>query len=232
MSKILEVKSINIAQSKAHSNKDFYEIRGCKCPFLLQWKIRKKSIFRVIRKYAERMADSMNDATRTYINQVADVIRYAFDVTVPIENIEKLVRTLGGTVVVKTGLDQLYDGTIRKVDENSFEIAISPSQGDERKNFTIAHELGHLFLHMGYLISKETWDKQSVNQQFTRFGANEQEYQANEFAAALLMPQKEFKQKLEEFSGGDYVDMSEVARYFHVSISAAINHGRFLGYLQ
>lgn len=85
---------------------------------------------------------------------------------------------------------------------------------------------------MGYLISKDTWDQQINSHQFTRFGTNEQDYQANEFATALLMPQKEFKEKIDEYSSGNFVNMAQVANYFHVSISAAINHGRFLGYLQ
>lgn len=174
----------------------------------------------------------VNDATRAYINKVADAVRSTFDVAIPIDNIDSLVNKLGGSIVEKPGLDQLYDGTIKKIGDNSFEIAISPYQGDERRNFTIAHELGHLFLHMGYLISKGTWDQQSNSYQFARFGANEQEYQANEFATALLMPQKEFKEKIEEYSSGNFVNMAQVANYFHISISAATNHGRFLGYLQ
>lgn len=174
----------------------------------------------------------MNDATRVYINKVADAVRSTFDVPIPIDNIDSLVNKLGGSIVEKPGLDQLYDGTIKKVGDNSFEIAISPYQDYERRNFTIAHELGHLFLHMGYLISKDTWDQQSNSHQFTRFGTNEQEYQANEFATALLMPQKEFKEKIDEYSSGNIVNIAQVANYFHVSISAAINHGRFLGYLQ
>lgn len=120
----------------------------------------------------------------------------------------------------------------KKTEGLAVKVAISPYQGNERRNFTIAHELGHLFLHMGYLISKDTWDQQSNSCQFARFGANEQEYQANEFATALLMPQKEFKEKIEEYSSGNFVNMAQVANYFYVSISAATNHGRFLGYLQ
>lgn len=174
----------------------------------------------------------MDNVTRAYINKVADAVRSAFDIAIPINSIDSLVQKLGGRIVEQPGLDQLYDGTIRKVGENSFEIAIFPYQENEMRNFTIAHELGHLLLHMGYLISKETWDQQSNNHQFTRFCANAQEDQANEFAAALLMPQKEFKNKIDEYSNGNFVDMAEVAHYFHVSISAATNHGRFLGYLQ
>jgi Zn-dependent peptidase ImmA (M78 family) len=26
-----------------------------------------------------------------------------------------------------------------------------------RRNFSVAHELGHLFLHMGYIVSPEKW---------------------------------------------------------------------------
>ena len=174
----------------------------------------------------------MDDATRVYINKVADAVRSTFDVPIPIDNIDSLVNKLSGSIVEKPGLDQFYDGTIKKVGDNSFEIAISPYQDDEIRNFTIAHELGHLFLHMGYLISKDTWDQQINSHQFTRFGTNEQDYQANEFATALLMPQKEFKEKIDEYSSGNFVNMAQVANYFHVSISSAINHGRFLGYLQ
>lgn len=103
----------------------------------------------------------MNDATRAYINKAADTVRSAFDIAIPINSIDSLVQKLGGRIVEQPGFDQLYDGTIRKVGENSFEIAIFPYQENEMRNFTIAHELGHLFLHMGYLISKETWNQQS-----------------------------------------------------------------------
>ena len=185
-------------------------------------------VFHVIMKVVR----CMNDATKAYINKVADAVRSAFDIAIPIDNIDRLVNKLGGSIVEKPGLDQLYDGTIKKVGDNSFEIAISPYLDDEKRNFIIAHELGHLFLHMGYLISKDTWDQQSNSHQFTHFGTNEQEYQANEFATALLMPHKEFKEKIEEFSSGNFVNIAQVANYFRVSISAATNHGRFLGYLQ
>jgi Zn-dependent peptidase ImmA (M78 family) len=37
---------------------------------------------------------------------------------------------------------------------------ISPYQSEERRKFTIAHELGHLFLHMGYLLDSDLWSGQ------------------------------------------------------------------------
>lgn len=123
----------------------------------------------------------------------------------------------------------------KKAREHSFEIAIFPEQDDERRNFAIAHELGHLFLHMGYLISKETWGQYSNSGQcvqFAHFCTDEQDCQANEFAASLLMPQKEFKEKIDEHTSGNFADMAQVANYFHVSISMATNRARSLEYLE
>lgn len=180
----------------------------------------------------------MDDATKTYINKVADTVCSAFGAAIPIDNIDSLVNQLGGSVVEKPGLDPFYDGTIKKAGDHSFEIAIFPEQDNERRNFAIAHELGHLFLHMGYLISKDTWDQYSNSGQcgqcvqFTHFGADEQERQANEFAASLLMPEKELKSKIDEYTNGNFANMAQVANHFHVSISAATNRGRFLEYLQ
>lgn len=45
-------------------------------------------------------------------------------------------------------------------------------------------------------------------------------------------PHKKFKEKIDEYSSKNYVNMAKVANYFHVSIAVATNHGRFLGYLQ
>lgn len=82
----------------------------------------------------------------------------------------------------------MFDGSIRKQDDG-FIIYISPFQSTERRKFTIAHELGHLFLHMGYRINSDLWNKQ-MDATYYRAGDSLLEYQANEFAAALLMPKK------------------------------------------
>ena len=100
-----------------------------------------------------------------------------------------------------------------------------------RRNFTIAHELGHLFLHMGYQIDEELW-KNSDNMILNRFGNSERELEANEFAAAFLMPEKEYKRIAEKYSEGNTVFIRKVAEYFNVSVEAASYRGKWLGYLQ
>lgn len=173
----------------------------------------------------------MNDATWVYINRIANAIRLAFDIAGPIGDIDHLVKELGGSVVEKPDLDPLYGKTIRKTGDCSFEITVSPYQNHEQRNFAIAHELGHLFLHTGYLIDDDAWDRQS-NGRFICFHSDEAERQTNAFAAALLMPEKECQAEMGAYSDGNAVDMAKVADYFHVSITAATNRGRDIGFLR
>lgn len=172
----------------------------------------------------------MDAITRRYISVIAERVRNVYNIVTPIKDMKDIVRKLGGVIEEKIDFDDLCDGTIQKKGEDSFVIVISPFQNEQRKAFTIAHELGHLFLHMGFMTDKECWDTQNQTI-YRRFGTTEQEYQANEFAAALLMPENEYKQVLDLFSQNNRVDMNEVAKYFNVSVSAAVNRGRFLGYL-
>ncbi len=74
-----------------------------------------------------------------------------------------------------------------------------------RDRFTIAHELGHYFLH------REESEKSS----FTRRGSDKREWQANWFAAELLMPEKEFQQEAQSCNN----DEAALARKFGVSQS-------------
>ena len=170
----------------------------------------------------------MYSAERNYINQIASRLISALHIEIPIISLEGVVSQLGGKIVENKALDDAYDGTIKKTSENSFEIAISPYQSERRKKFTIAHELGHLFLHMGYLLDPDLWNVQD-EKIYRRFGTNEEEYQANEFAAALLMPREEFEKTVSELAEGSRIDVQQVADHFKVSVSAAKNRGYFLG---
>jgi Zn-dependent peptidase ImmA (M78 family) len=85
-------------------------------------------------------------AERNYINQIAGRLISALHIEIPIVSLEGVVSRLGGEIVEKKALDDVHDGTIKKTSENSFEIVISPYQSEARRKFTIAHELGHLFL--------------------------------------------------------------------------------------
>lgn len=172
----------------------------------------------------------MDTSTRNYINDLAEQVISAYSIAIPITNIDEIVRRIGGTIEEKFNLDDLCDGTIIKEGDSSFRIAISPLQNPQRRAFTIAHELGHLFLHMGFRTNPDLWKTQDQTV-YRRFGSSAQEYQANEFAASLLMPRDEYRQVITAYAVDGRVDMAQVANYFNVSHAAAINRGKFLGYL-
>lgn len=172
----------------------------------------------------------MNNELRMLINNLTQDIVDLYNIQIPIQNINDVVTKLGGRIEESIDIDNMSDGSIRKQD-NGFVIYVSPFQSIERRKFTIAHELGHLFLHMGYRINSDLWNKQK-NATYYRAGDSLMEYQANEFAAALLMPKKAYKEIMDQYTIGNVVETDKVASYFGVSVSAASNRGKFLGYLQ
>lgn len=169
----------------------------------------------------------MDNSTRRMINSLAEDVLSAYNISVPIGNIDEIVEKLGGTIQKEAFFS---DGAVEK-EGNGFKIIVSPFQDEKRERFTIAHELGHLFLHMGYRTNNELWEKQE-NNIYHRIGNSEKEYQANEFAAAFLMPATEYLSVLNKVAEGNIVDTSKIAEYFNVSIEAAANRGKFLGYLR
>ncbi len=178
----------------------------------------------------------MDREMRATINELAQDVIDIFHIKVPIASMEDIVRKMGGDIVEDDSVGMYSDGYIEKVPQKdqgkcSFKIVIPSSQPPNRKNFTIAHELGHLFLHMGFMIDESLWNA-NCNQSFNRKGDSEIEWQANEFAAALLMPKDQYKEALDRHTEGEQVSVSKIAEYFHVSADAASCRGKWLGYLE
>jgi predicted transcriptional regulator len=125
--------------------------------------------------------------------------------------LEETVKALGGTIDVTNDPDEMErdSGSLVIKNENEFTIWLSPYTSPLRDNFTIAHEIGHLFLHYD---SKSHGDQPVV---FRRSGNDRREIQANRFAAALLTPADQFKQMHEDFGGNH----SFLAGFFGVSKS-------------
>lgn len=172
---------------------------------------------------------SLTNEMRRLINELTQDIIEIYGIVIPISDIDEVVRTIGGIVRENELLSEYSDGYIRKIDDR-FEIVVSKQQPERRRNFTVAHELGHLFLHMGYKIDPNKWEQQQST--YYRKGNSDEEYEANEFAAALLMPKKEYKKVMDKHTEGNIVYTSKVADEFNVSVNAASNRGKWLGYLQ
>ena|GEM_PF-2761990 len=65
--------------------------------------------------------------------------------------------------------------------------------------------------------NKELWESPE-NKVYNRSGNSEFELQANEFAAAFLMPKELYKRVMDENTVGNTVYIAKVAQYFNVSI--------------
>ena len=93
----------------------------------------------------------MDNSTRRMINSLAEDVLSAYNISVPIGNIDEIVEKLGGTIQKEAFFS---DGAVEK-EGNGFKIIVSPFQDEKRERFTIAHELGHLFLHIRKAILKK-----------------------------------------------------------------------------
>jgi len=143
-----------------------------------------------------------------------------------------IVRQLGGSISRRTLVPDVY-AEIHRVG-GAFEVLLAPNQPETRERFTLAHELGHLFLHMNFL-DAEQWQAAGsyLDGAFRRSDGDysEEELQANEFAASLLMPEPEFRRLAQENfdTGSSKYKLTGIANYFGVSLEATRNRGRWLG---
>ena len=135
-------------------------------------------------------------------------------------------------------LSQSIDAFIEKSqsdDSKKFVIHLNANKPFSRTRFSLAHELGHLFLHMGFLTDRwnnaETFKDSIYFRTIYRKDNNysEEESEANEFAAAFLMPTEQFKNELFSRTSNGIIDFSSISNKFDVSEQAAINRAKFLG---
>lgn len=154
-------------------------------------------------------------AIATYAEQIArehEVIAAGGHV-----DVHALLAKLGGEVVLEDRTESLE---VRA--PGDFTVFIPTHTSQLRDRFTIAHELGHYFLHYrapaGHLIGEPT-------STFTRLGRNVPETQANVFASNLLMPEGHFRSTFERLEH----DMATVAQHFGVSVPAARVRAEYLG---
>ena len=172
----------------------------------------------------------MNEIKKTAINNLANRLINILNLNVPIK-IEKIPEILGGKIhYVDGAIEGKMEAMIKKDGEDSFTILIDKTKSELRQRFSIAHELGHLFLHMGYIINPKLWEevvdyKDSV---YYRFGYSKEELEANEFAGAFLMPESEFIHIAQQNLNQGYYNIAKIAEHFNVSIKAAKVRGNQL----
>lgn len=136
--------------------------------------------------------------------------------TIPIDPV-LLANRLGVKVLNAKFWDDNLVGTIEKRGDD-MRILVKQSDPPSRKRFTIAHELGHLFLHLaddGEYLDKEANLFRLRDGDDTTIQNRSQEIQANMFASSLLMPEEEVRRYWAERPS-----IRELARIFRVSNAA------------
>lgn len=170
----------------------------------------------------------MDQTRRNQIQQLANAVRGACELKTPMD-LGLAIERLGGELVEIPNPE--YEAQIEKKGNEGFRITLAIEAHENRKRFSIAHELGHLFLHMGYLVDDDKWQQIGtfVDSVYHRFGYNLEEHEANEFAASLLMPREEFIEIAKANYSSGYYTLDPIAEYFHVSTDAAKTRGCWLG---
>ena len=144
------------------------------------------------------------------INSVEDLLTI-FDSGYPVD-IENIVRNYNIQILFDSNLKNEESGYIKKKD-GKWIIGVNPKHHKNRQRFTIAHELGHFFLHTGYLNKVEIHSDTLL---FRNGEINLKEIEANDFASKLLMPENEFRNQVQN----GMTSIEELAKYFGVSTLA------------
>lgn len=170
------------------------------------------------------------ETMRKIINRQAEMLYRKLDLK-PGFDVLELVESLGGEICQNVELDESTEAKICNTEEcNSFKIEckVVPDNSDTYARFSIAHELGHLFLHMakvgedgGYILEGDFARRPPC--------ASMIEWEAEEFAAAVLMPESVFRREIELVWQSEVEDkIRYLAELFKVPYKSIITRGKSL----
>ncbi len=124
-----------------------------------------------------------------------------------------------GIEISYENMETSKSGYLKNID-NKWVIGVNKNHNPRRQRFTIAHELGHFYMHKNKNLDFEDTTF------FRSDNSTSIEYTANEFAAKLLMPEERIKAALE----GGIKNISKLAILFNVSAAAIKYRVISLGY--
>lgn len=182
-------------------------------------------LFSVISEYVDFPELDLPTDIETYDSpeEAAQYIRYYWKLgDKPIQNVIKLLEAKG---IIVTTFDtntpdiDAFSQFFRLNGKKQFFIAYSNNkESAARINFDLAHELGHILLH--------TWNEDLEDSSRDEFKQKEKE--ANEFAAAFLLPTESFIKDV-RFFPTEISHYTELKKKWRVSIGAMIHRACELG---
>ncbi|MEK0337683.1 MAG: ImmA/IrrE family metallo-endopeptidase, partial [Nitrosopumilus sp.] len=174
-----------------------------------------EALRKILLKNIDRLLESVDipdftlppfEVTKNFTPEdAAQRIRYIMDIpsgpiTKPIHYLER-----NGIIVQFADLgSEKFDGITQFTEKQQPIIFVNKKHSNDRKRFTLGHELGHLVLH---LMNKETLEKDD----------KEIESEANRFSAEFNIPELECKTDLRNLK---YKDLGHLKQYWKMSKQA------------
>lgn len=139
--------------------------------------------------------------------------------------VEELAEQVVGAVIRREPLEGRLSGMVYRGREGQAIIGVNSKHTSTRQRFTIAHELGHLLLHSEKHLHIDERFPIAHRSELSSSAVDDNEIEANEFAAELLMPQDILRQFVKDvhFDFADADDeekLREIAESFQVSVQA------------
>lgn len=137
--------------------------------------------------------------------------------------VDKVARHIGA-VIKLSPLDEEISGMVF-IKEGVPVIGVNSLHHPNRKRFTIAHEIGHLVLHRDAILAHVHVDTRypiPMRDSRASHGIDPKEFEANQFAAELLMPLHLIREHLQDdvFDLEDEKSIHALAALFKVSKQA------------
>jgi len=145
-------------------------------------------------------------------------------ITEPPVPVEQIARDVGAVISYQPFEAEEISGLLYRASGTAPVIGVNSNNPKVRQRFTIAHELGHLTLHQGHDLILERLIRLNFRDATSSTASDEEEIEANHFAAELLMPRDFLQHGLSILLQGRQLPDLEVvrrlARRFEVSQSA------------
>lgn len=133
----------------------------------------------------------------------------------PIESVTFVIEFGGGLVVDTDGEGDLFDGLAGWVNKTVPVLVMSGAVSDDRRRFSLAHELGHLFMEVGQVDNRM------------------EERLAHRFAAAFLVPATTAQRELGERRRSlDFAELALLKQRHGLSMQAWIFRAADLGIIE
>lgn len=137
----------------------------------------------------------------------------------PIKNLIHLLEKHGITVIYINSPSQKFDGITVYTEKNYPLIILNKNMPNDRKRFSLAHELAHQILHLPFRYDFEIYER-------LKSDPNSLEKEADMFASEFLIPTSQCKQELLNVT---YQKLSSLKLYWNISKRAIVYKAKEVG---